>query len=350
MNNRRLVINAHYKGQPVTGVQRYAIEILDQFNRLGVSYRPVEPPGRLNSQIARQLWMQAFMPGKISDGELLWSPTNMGPVACSRQVVTLHDISDQLFPHWFSRKYVTWRKVMLPGLLSRVSGIITVSEFSKKTIIERYPQAEEKIRVIPNGINRDQFYPRPEPEQEKAARKFGLEKPFAVTVSSLDPRKNIGGLIKTWHTLPESVRREMDLVIIGEKADIFTFELDDEIDSSVRFLGYVDHDHLPQLYSLARFFVYPSLFEGFGLPVLEAMACRTPVITSNTTSLKELAAGRAITVDPADSEALAAAILEMAESEAVRTRYAEEGYRYAKTFSWQSAARETLAFLDQNGI
>src|SRR5699024_269987 len=123
MKELPLVINGHFLPQTIAGVQRYAYEIIRQFKKQRHSFRYVKPPGSLRSDMLRQLWMQGAMPFKMEGEELLWSPTNIGPVAKKNQVITLHDISDQLYPQWFDRKYVQWRSFILPPLLKRVKGI-----------------------------------------------------------------------------------------------------------------------------------------------------------------------------------------------------------------------------------
>ncbi|MGK7371039.1 MAG: glycosyltransferase family 4 protein, partial [Candidatus Halalkalibacterium sp. M3_1C_030] len=262
------IINGHFRKQQVTGVQRYALELLKEFDRMEVSYSFAEPPENISSDTLRQLWMQFVMPLKLHKNSMLWSPTNIGPVYHKNQVVTLHDIADQLYPRWFSSKYVNWRRLILPKLIKNVKGIITVSEYSKQTILEKYPEANGKIKVIYNGVRTDHFYPRPTNEVEAVKQEFNIDKPFICTVGSLDPRKNISGLIKAWNMLSSEIRAELDLVIAGGAADKFQFKLEEKVDPSVRFLGYVDYTMLPALYTASEFFVYPSLFEGFGLPVL----------------------------------------------------------------------------------
>ncbi len=339
------VINAHFKKQQVTGVQRYALELLKEFDRMDVRYSFVEPPEKVSPDSLRQLWMQVMMPFKLNQNSLLWSPTNTGPVYHKKQVLTLHDIADQLYPEWFSTKYVTWRRVILPRLLSNVRGIITVSEYSRQTILDRFPEASGKVKVIYNGVRTDHFYPRSPESAEKVKRKFNLQKPFVVTVGSLDPRKNINGLLKAWNTLPSYIRSELDLVIAGAAADKFRFQIEENLDPSVRFLGYVDYEVLPDLYSSAEFFVYPSLFEGFGLPILEAMACKSPVITSCTTSLAEIASDSAYTVEPDKPEEIGKAIEKFYESEEIRETYAAKGYDKANMFTWSDSAQKTIDFL-----
>lgn len=341
MNETGLVINGHFKKQRVTGVQRYALEILREFDQRGKSYSTVEPPQYISSDSLRQLWMQTVMPFKIPDDKILWSPTNVGPVVCENQVLTLHDIADQLHPEWFDAKYVNWRKLILPQLLRRVKRIITVSEYSKQTILERYPVSEGKINVIYNGLNTEHFYPRSSVEISQVRKNFNLHKPFIVSVGSLDPRKNINGLLKAWNLLPPKIREEFDLVIAGGSADKFSFRPEEEIDLSVRFLGYIDYNMLPALYSSAEFFVYPSLFEGFGLPILEAMACGTPVITSNTTALKEVAGNAAKVVNPASVDEIRSAIIALVESSTKRSNMIAVGFEWLSHFTWRKSANQT---------
>lgn len=342
-----LAINGHFKRQTVTGVQRYALEIVRELKEMGTPFRWVDPPERLSSDVTRQLWMQLFMPGRLGEGELLWSPTNTGPASCARQVLTLHDLADQVHPEWFSRRYVAWRSLILPRLLKRVRGVITISEYSRRSIVERYPFTEGKIRVIPNGVNASHFHRRPEEEVREATSELGVRRPYLVTVGSLDPRKNLNGLLKAWNRLPGEIRGEHQLVIAGGSSEKFAFRLEEEAGESVRFVGYVPYRRLPALYSGAKLFVYPSLFEGFGLPVLEAMACRVPVLTSDATALGDIEEGAALKADPEDAGALSEGMRRMVESDSLRGRYAEKGHAYARQFRWERAARQTLEFLGE---
>lgn len=342
----KLLINGHFRQQRITGVQRYGHEIIAQFDKKDIPYSWVLSPKTLPSDVLRQLWMQSFMPLKVPKGKLLWSPTNIGPVLCENQVLTLHDIADQIHPEWFDDKYVQWRKIILPRLLKRVRRIITVSHFSRASIIERFPQTQGKIEVIYNGVCTNHFYPRSEDEINILKRTLNLQKPFVLSVGSFDSRKNLNGLIKAWQMLPGWVHKEMDLVIAGAPAPKFSFRHGKNYKESVRFIGYVNDEQLPALYSAAQIFVYPSLFEGFGLPVLEAMACSTAVVTSNTTSLKELADHRALSVSPHEPEAIAEAVKTLLERNIVRKQYAAKGQNYANTFGWDKTAVQTKKVLE----
>ncbi|HYW35433.1 MAG TPA: glycosyltransferase family 1 protein [Balneolaceae bacterium] len=344
MSSSKFIINGHFRTQRVTGVQRYAHEVISQFDKENISYDWVQPPRKLQSDSLRQLWMQTVMPFKIPANSLLWSPTNVGPVYREHQLLTLHDIADQLYPEWFDPKYVRWRQLILPGLLKRVRGIITVSEFSKRTIAQLFPGTAEKIRVIYNGVRIDHFYPRTDNEIEGVREDLGLHKPFVLNVGSLDPRKNTSRLIKAWGKLQQSIRNEMDLVIAGGGAQQFAFHHQKSEDENVRFIGYVNNKQLPVLYSAAEVFVYPSLFEGFGLPVLEAMACKTPVITSDKTALKEIS-GPAVTVDPISVEEIRSALEKLIQSPAQRSRMKDRGLKWASRFRWEHCAKQTYNYI-----
>jgi glycosyltransferase involved in cell wall biosynthesis len=347
MGSDKIIINGHFRTQRVTGVQRYAREIISQFDEQHVAYSWLQPPRKLHSDALRQLWMQAVMPFKIPNDALLWSPTNIGPARCENQMITLHDITDQLYPQWFDKKYVAWRRFILPKLLRRVRGIITVSNFSQETILEHFPQVRGKVEVIYNGVRTNHFYPRGDREIERLRDQYNLQKPFVLSVGSLDPRKNSHRLIQAWKRLPAHIQNETDLVITGESAQKFVFNIDRTSYKNVRFTGYVSDEQLPVLYSAAQLFVYPSLFEGFGLPVLEAMACGTPVITSNTTALKEIAADNALAVNPKEPDAIADAINKLLESRDLREQYRRKGQNYAGKFTWKKTAEETKKVLDK---
>lgn len=345
MSGSKIIINGHFRRQQVTGVQRYALEIIKEFDQMNREYDFVSPPAFLASDKLRQIWMQSVMPLKVPDDHVLWSPTNIGPVFCNNQVLTLHDISDQLHPEWFDGMYAKWRSFILPRLLKRVKGIITVSEYSRQTILEQFPFTENKIKVIPNGVRTSHFYPREQQEITAVREKLQLNKPFIVTVGSLDPRKNINGLIKGWNCLPDNIKQEMELLIVGATAEKFNFTLNEKMEDSVRFLGYLDYERLPAVYSGAVGFVFPSLFEGFGLPVLEAMACRAPVITSNTTSLREIADNRALTVNPEVPIEIGNAIQQLIESEELQFTLGQKGFDYVQKFTWNNAAEQTFDYL-----
>ncbi len=341
-----IIINGHFLQQPVTGVQRYANEVISQFNQKDISFNWIQPPKGLDSASLRQLWMQSAMPFKIPKDSVFWSPTNIGPVFCKNHVLTLHDIAAQLHPEWYDKKYVKWRAWVLPNLLKRVQRIITPSNYAKQKILEHYEQAEGKTEVVYNGVNPDLFYSRSRNEKDAVRGEYNLEKPFILYVGTLSAHKNTDGLLEAWQSLPKSLHKEISLVIAGKPNPNIVHQKNDKRLNSVQFIGYVAKEHLASLYSAAKLFTFPSLHEGFGLPVMEAMACGTPVITSGTTALKEIA-GPSLTVDPHSTDDLRNAILELIRSPAQREKMSEEGLRWASNFTWEKTAEKVWQILSQ---
>ena len=185
-------------------------------------------------------------------------------------------------------------------------------------------------------------------DQEALARtraRYGLDRPFVLNVGTIEPRKNLTRLIEAYARAPR--RKEFDLVIAGGPGwmydDIYHAPEKFGVSERVRFLGFVPDETLPALYSLCTCFVYPSLYEGFGLPVLEALACGAPVVTSKTSSLPEVAGAAAVLIDPRDTEDLAAALARVLEDGSLRTELAQRGLKQARRFSWEASARQLRA-------
>jgi glycosyltransferase involved in cell wall biosynthesis len=219
-----------------------------------------------------------------------------------------------------------------------VRSILTVSEFSRQRLIEYLQVDPSKIIAIPNGV--DERFNRAATEAVPAMRaRLGLPERYILFVGSLDPRKNLRGLLQAWEQI--STRLDCPLVICGASSHVFRSAGIDRLPESVVLSGYVADEDLPALYAGASLFVYPSLYEGFGLPVIEAMACGTPVVCSSTTALGEVAGDAACLVDPAEPESIAAGILRVAEDESLRGKLRGRGVQRAAEFSWNRTARET---------
>ena len=274
------------------------------------------------------------------------------PPACPCPVVlTIHDVSYERFPEFFrswDRARMRW---LIPAAARRASRIITVSESSKQDIMEVYGIAPEKISVTYNGVS-DQFTPCSDRERlERATRRFGLDRPFILSVGNLEPRKNLERLVRVYARLRKSGKLEHDLVLAG-KPGWQTSRITSEIDRlgvgpNVHLTGFVTTEELVALYNRAEYMVYVSLYEGFGLPISESMACGTPVITSNVSSMPEVAGEAAVLVDPRDDEALGQAMCELVEDEGLRERLSEAGRVQCKNFSWPACADATIALYQQ---
>jgi glycosyltransferase involved in cell wall biosynthesis len=292
------------------------------------------------------LWEQIFLPSAVH-GRLLWSPNNTGPIAVARQICTIHDLIPLDHPEWFSTRFSGWYSWLLPRLARRVEHIITISEYTKYRIVERLRVAPEKITVIPNGVDR-RFSPRSAEEIQAVRDALGITAPsYLLCVGSLEPRKNLVRLLMAWRRIQSRVAGETELVVAGAAGDSRVFRvLSTEADrTGTHFTGYVPEEYLPALYSGALALVYPSLYEGFGLPPLEALACGTPVITSDRTSLPEVVGDSAVFVNPENTDSIAEGMWRIFSSQRLRAILREKGMKRSQGFTWERSASETLRLL-----
>jgi alpha-1,3-rhamnosyl/mannosyltransferase len=227
--------------------------------------------------------------------------------------------------------------------LSRAEAIITISEFSRREILNLLNIDPTKIHVTPLGIDQS-FHPGRD-------RFEGLPDQYILFLGNLEPRKNLPGLIKAYQSLPQPIRRSYPLVIAGASG-WHTHELEKTLRLFQKgerpiLTGYVSQRLLPVLYRGASLFVYPSLYEGFGLPVLEAMASGVPIITSDSTSLPEVIGDAGVLVNPCDPDHLKEAMMELLEDEKKRGEMAKKGIARSKLFSWEKCARQTVSVYEK---
>ena len=334
MRTREVQFNGRCLAQPLTGVQRYVVELSRKLENELFTIRPAQEWAQ---GLRGHSWEQIYLP-KLCDQRLLWSPGNTGPLLCANQVVTIHDASTLDHPEWFERKFAVLYGWLLPKLARRVRGIITVSAFSKERLIFRLRVPESKIHVVPNGLS-EEFQLKQEPGLDA-----GLKEPFFLYVGSIEPRKNLGRLLGAWD---HAAFKHWRLVIVGERAGIFENVSLKTNSPQVIFIGRLDNQKLLSLYRAAHAFVSPSVYEGFGLPPLEAMACGCPCLISDIPAHREVC-GNAPTYVPAHSvndwvDALREAAGWSAEQ---RERRKQLGLRIARQFSWTKTAERTLAILN----
>jgi glycosyltransferase involved in cell wall biosynthesis len=278
------------------------------------------------------------------------------PLFCPVPVIaTIHDLAFEHMPETFTRRGSLQLKFTVRRTAKRAARIATVSEYSRQDLIRTYKLPPEKVVVTHNGIG-PIFSPQPASgdEAQKLRHCFGIERDFILAVGSLQPRKNLVRLIRAYAKL----RNRKDgfnhqLVIVGRKLwlsnEIFAEAKRQEWARDIILTGYVSDEDLPAFYRAARAFVYPSLFEGFGIPPLEAMACGTPVITSNTSSLPEVAGDAALLIDPYNEQDLANALISIVNDEKLRALLRERGFVQSKKFTWRNAAEKTLQLYRETG-
>ncbi|MBC7226910.1 MAG: glycosyltransferase family 4 protein [Thermoflexales bacterium] len=263
-----------------------------------------------------------------------------------RTVFTLHDLIFLFHPETHKPLNRWFLTLMMPRFLRAADAVIAVSECTKRDAVRAYGIPEEKITVIYEGVSL-RFRPA-DPEAVRVVRaKYGLPEHFILYVGTIEPRKNLTALLEAYAALQaRNTQYATRLVIVGKKGWLYEgfFRRLRELglEEHVHFTGYVPDEDLPALYSAADLFVFPSLYEGFGLPVLEAMACGVPVVCSNTSSLPEVAGDAALLVDPADVRALAEAMERVLADEALRATLRTRGLERARQFTWEATARRTL--------
>ncbi len=265
-------------------------------------------------------------------------------------VVTIHDLS--LFTHSTTHESanVVRGRRRIPLMARRASMIIAPSEWTSAEISSRLGIRRERIRVIHEAA-RESMRPLPRAECQMVLDKHGIEGPYLLYVGTIEPRKNLLTLVRAYEELLRATRHEVRLVLCGGRGwlddEVFKMVHDLHLTDMVRFTGYVEDDDLPALYSQAEVFVYPSLYEGFGLPPLEAMACGTCVVTSDSSSLPEVVGPAGVTVSARDWRALAAEMAGLLDDADKRAHFREAGLERARLFSWERAAHETQSVYDE---
>src|ERR1700680_4123451 len=272
----------------------------------------------------------------------------------TRKIVTVHDLAFIEQPEYAVPELAAYLKKVVPKAIAAADVIASISQTTRQTLIDYFHTPPEKITIIPNGI-RSYFRRVTDPVLLEATRhKFGLKSPLVLGVGTQQPRKNHLGLIKAFHKAASSSNKQSRpamLALAGgsgwlyEETQQAVAEL--KLEKKVRFLGHVSDLELMLLYSLADVFVFPSFYEGFGVPPLEAMACGTPVITSNISSLPEAVGDAALLVDPRNAGEIAKAITRVLENPPLQEELRQKGYKQAARYTWQKSARKMLDVYQQ---
>jgi glycosyltransferase involved in cell wall biosynthesis len=333
-------VNLRTLGYHITGVQRYLLSLLPHLPAELGSVRP----RRALQGIKGHIWEQFYLPTQVKN-RLLWSPGNTGPLGVSRQVVTVHDTSALDHPEWFERKFAFWYSALLPRLIRKVRAIITVSHFSKERILEFTGVPSERVHVVHNGVDQ-RFRPTASTTVEKATTGLGLTDPYVLFVGSLEPRKNLKILLDAWRHDPFP---GTTLAVVGTTGHLFQqFQLD-SLPPGVLFLGRVEDDLLPALYAGAAAFVYGSIYEGFGLPPLEALACGCPVVVSDIPPHREVCGKAALYFDPRDRDDLSRKLHNVLRlNEAERALVAKQAVERAALYRWETAAEKHWQILEEH--
>jgi glycosyltransferase involved in cell wall biosynthesis len=308
------------------GVERWARELARRLPALRPGgYVVLRPPAALAHR-AGHAWEQVVLPARAGRARALVCPANLAPLAYGRSLVVIHDAAVLRHPRWYSRAYAAWQRILLPAVARRAWRLVTVSEFARGELAELLGV---DATVVRGGVD-ERFTPAADPEPPRRA--YGLTAPYVLCVASHTARKNLGALVPAARAL---AAEGVEVVVAGGHRPQFARE---EGLTGLRLLGHVDDALLPGLYAGAEAFALPSRYEGLGLPVLEAMACGTPVVAADAAALPETCGGAAPLATP-DGEAFEAALMALLGDDAERARLRAAGLARAREFDWNTTAR-----------
>lgn len=370
----RVIFNVDAITAPLTGIGRYALELAHGLAthaaikelRLYSAYRWVDDPAQALSANRTIAALRRNVPFKTEAlelytklrsalfrlhtrrlrGWLLHTPNYVLMPFDGPMLTTVHDLSWLSYPEAHPIERVRFLDRHLPRSLERANVVLTDSEFIAAEIASRFALPRAKIRVVPLGVDAS-YRPRGREELAPTLARHGLHAgKYLLVVATLEPRKNLARLVRAYAALPAALQSRHPLVIVGARGWLSS-ELEHAIAplesaGKARRLGYVDERELPLIYAGAHAFAFPSLYEGFGLPVLEAMASGVPVLTSNVSSLPEIAGDAALTVDPRDDVAMSAGLERLLEDSPWRTMATARGISRAREYPWSRCVNATV--------
>jgi len=371
MSNRRIQIGFDASRLAVaarTGTEHYSWEVLaalGQIDRrnsytLYCNRRPQALPPLPTNYVLRPMPLpRAWTHLRLSlemlrlPPDVLFVPAHALPLlSAPRSVVTIHDLGFLRFPEAHTRGQRLYHRVFTRLSAARATRIIAISEATRRDLATFYGTPTAKMRVVYHGVDA-RFRPQAAAGAAEVARRYGIDTSYLLFVSTVQPRKNVARLIEAFAVARARLGQHCPLrLVLAGKRGWMTEQIERRaaalgIENSVSFLGYVDNIDLPALLAGALAYVVPSLYEGFGMTALEAMACGTPVLASNTSSLPEVVGDAGLLVDPLDTQAIASGIQQLAEDAALRDELRERGLRRVAGWTWQRCARQTLEVLEQ---
>ncbi len=341
-NDNQLYVNGRFLSQRMTGIQRFAYEICCALQQIGVPLTIIAPIdireeydlSNLSIDIiggkGSHFWEQVTLPRYMRqkhNGHILLNLSGLSPILYNNNILTIHDISYQLRPRSYSLAYCLYYQLMTPLAAKRARKILTVSQFSKQELIDHLGIAPQRIAVVYNAVRPTPLLPREETER------------YLLAVGSLVPRKNIKRLLKAYCSIQEP---DYALYIVGGMHAIYA---DAELSSyttkkGVHFLGYVGGNKLTSLYRNATAYINPSLYEGFGIPLVEAMTQQCPVIVSDIPAFHEVCGEAARYFNPTDIQDIQDKMNLLMHDAELRKQLAERGFEQAKQFSWERSAEQ----------
>lgn len=364
----RVAIDAHMVGAQETGNETYIVNLIRALQGMDLPHIEVDilQTPRSKSALDPTLPSQAFRTVQVTPEnpfvrvpwsiprlvrrehvDVLHMTYNAPPwLSSSALVISVHDLAYRLYPQYYSLRVRLLLSLLVPLSARRAERVVTLSENSRQDIVRECGVSAEKVIVIPAAAPPEFRVVGDSARLGTVKARYDLHKSFVLAVGNLEPRKNLVRLVRAYAALRQSGAISHQLVIVGQahwQGSAIGREVNElGLSEEVVFTGYVPTDDLVTLYNTATVFVYPSLYEGFGLPILEAMSCGTPVITSNVASMPEVGGEAALLVNPRSVEDLAQALGRVLADETLRHELKEKGLHQASQFSWEQTARLTL--------
>lgn len=348
------------------GIARYVFELLNSLMTIGVGHEffiivnsqspleAIEWPAHMRLVTVKGTWFslrqQWELPRLLRSlkADLLHAPSFMAPLACPcRLVMTIHDLNHMVLPQFYTPFHQFYYQVFVRGCVRRSEHILTVSQFSKDEIVRHFDISPERVHVTYNGVS-SHYRPVTDPDQLAYVRDlYELPERFVFCVSNNKPHKNVHQLVRAFcHStvdIPLVLACPVDRNIIRIAENYGKKHL-------IYFSKFIDEEHLPSVYSMTHLFVYPSTYEGFGLPPLEALSCGAPVVVARSSSLPEVVGDSAIFTNPFDYQDIARALEIGVSDEPLRQKLSRLGVSHARRFSWKSMAEQTLAVYRLCGV
>lgn len=349
------VVNGKYLAQKASGIHRYAFEICNELHKMGVDFHVAVPKNICSDyrfefktvecgSFDNHLWEQISLPRYLKKigNPLLVSFSGCGPLNYDNQIITIHDVSHERFPQWFSKAYYYYYHYMMPRIGRKAHTILTVSQFSKDEIVDVLKLDPLKINIVHSNVP---FRKKPTQEEILNYQRPTDIEPYIIAVSNMDPRKNFIRLVKAFNNIDD---KNIKLYIIGMRSKAFnTPDMAALKHDRVILPGYVDDEKLKTLYQNAILSVYPSLYEGFGLPPLESMTFGCPAIVGDIPALHEVSGDAALYADPCNEQDITDKINLLLKDEPLRQQLRLKGFEQIKKYSWAKSAQQVYELIQK---